>query len=126
LYFSVVDLTCETRIGFKEFCIQQTFRIFLSTAQSSIIPHPHLFVGVAPKYAPSHVLPLPQKFFRCDASLIQDGAQSTFWHISRMIGYGGVLIGLWVAPNFMGASRLPVELETKLFEPSYNLSVSKT
>jgi hypothetical protein len=72
------------------------------------------------------ILLLPQKFFRRDASLIQDGAQSPFWHISRMIGYGGIPIGLCIIPNLMGASCLSVELEAKLSEPSHYLSVSKT
>ena len=57
---------------------------------------------------------LPQKLFRLDPCLFEDGPQRAFGHIAGVVGNGGVMVGRWVEPDLMGARRLAVELKSQL------------
>jgi hypothetical protein len=58
---------------------------------------------------------LLQKHFRFDASLFQDGAQRSFWHIARMVWDGGVAVGCRLMPDLMTTGRLTMELKAERF-----------
>jgi hypothetical protein len=49
-----------------------------------------------------------------------------FWHITRMVGYGGEFIRLGICLYFMTPCRLSVKLKPKCFENSYYFSVPKS
>jgi len=58
--------------------------------------------------------------------LFQNGAESSFGHISGVIGNGRESFRFGVEPNFVTASRLAVKLEAEPFQNFDYVAVSKT
>ena len=69
---------------------------------------------------------LLQKVIYFDACLLKDSAERTFRHIAGMGGTGGIAASGWIAPDFMTARRLPVELKAQLLYALHDLPVAET
>lgn len=67
-----------------------------------------------------------EKFFDINLGLFQDGAQSSFGHISGVIRDGRESFCRGVIPDFVAAGGLAVKLEAEAFQNFDDVAVSKT
>jgi len=61
-----------------------------------------------------------------NACLLDDGSQCPFRHVSRMVRNGGEPAGFWIAPNFVAARGLAIELKTVRLQALHDLAIAKS
>jgi hypothetical protein len=67
-----------------------------------------------------------QERIRLNPGLFQDLAESAFWHITIVIGDGGIFATTLIKPDFMAAGSLPIECESVDSQHFRYFSVSKS
>jgi hypothetical protein len=63
------------------------------------------------------------KLFWSHSGLFKDGAESSFWHIARMIGNSRIPASGGIEPDLMAAGSLSIELESEGFQTLNNLTI---
>ena len=65
----------------------------------------------------------PKKLFCCNSRLLENGFESSFRHVSRMIWNSRSIAGKRIPPNLMTAGRMTVKLKSEPMQFTDDLSI---
>ena len=89
-------------------------------------PWPHRTLETGGTTIGYHILFLLQEVVGRDTCLFENGPKRSFRHVTGMIGYSGVSVGLLIVPDLMTAGGLAVKGETKRLEPLGYFSIPES